>query len=46
MTIHKYFLRGFGTALILTASIFYFTNINSMDEVLSDQDIIEKSKKF
>lgn len=44
MNKHKYFLRGFGTALIIAAAIFYIANDKSGNISLSDQDIMEKAK--
>ncbi|QUI23254.1 hypothetical protein HZI73_13585 [Vallitalea pronyensis] len=45
MSKHKYFLRGFGTALILTASIFYLATPNKSED-LSDEDIIARAENL
>ncbi|GMQ62782.1 hypothetical protein [Vallitalea maricola] len=49
MNKHKYFFRGVGITLIITASIFYFVGLNitkKTTEVITDQEIILRAKEL
>lgn len=49
MNKHKYFFRGVGITLIITASIFYFIGLNitkKSTEVISDDEIILRAEEL
>ncbi|WP_113675187.1 hypothetical protein [Vallitalea guaymasensis] len=49
MNKHKYFFRGVGITLIITASIFYFVGLNitkKTTEVITEEEIILRAKEL
>lgn len=49
MNKHKYFFRGVGVTLIITATIFYFIGLNiskSANQDMTDEDIITKAREL